>query len=450
MTGAVDCDLLVLGGGMAGLAAAARAAQRGASVVLVDKAPRTGGSAEYAGFIWTAPTLEVMREVNPGGDPTLAERLIDGFPEAVEWVASLGVDIKEPVTVLGYGRGRQTDMPQLLAVCERIVRDCDGCEIVLGALTDELLVRDGRVRGALIVGPDGEQRSITSQFTLLATGGFGGDPELRERLIHPLARDLPLRANAYSAGDGLRLGLAAGAAFGRDDAGFYGHLVPSGVAGADVHELWELTFYHSEHGVLLNLGGRRFVDETIADHLNALAVLEQPQARALLVCDQRVHEQYMNRPYVEGVEPVDPFKLAYRRGARCAVAEDLEEFEFLPEEWGYPGPRVRQSLEAFNDACTRGALEPARSRDAAPLRDPPYYVTELVPAITFSFGGLVIDAHGRVLDTQGQPIPGLLAAGADSGGVWFRAYAGGIATALVFGLQAAETALAPAAATPAA
>ena len=125
MTGAVDIepavDLLVLGGGMAGLAAAARAAQAGASVVLVEKAPRTGGSAEYAGFIWTATTLEVMREVNPEGDPALAERLVDGYPEAIEWVRSLGVDIKEPVTVLGYGRGRQTDMPQLLSTCERIV-----------------------------------------------------------------------------------------------------------------------------------------------------------------------------------------------------------------------------------------------------------------------------------------------------------------------------------------
>src|SRR5207247_2372798 len=121
----------------------------------------------------------------------------------------------------------------------------------------------------------------------------------------------------------------------------------------------------------------------VGDHLNTLAVLEQPEARALLVCDQRVHDQWMLRPYVEGVEPVDPFKRAYRRGARCAVAEDLEEFDYLPEEWGYPGPVVRESLQAFNEACLAYRLEPSRSHDAAPLLDPPYYVTELVPAITF-------------------------------------------------------------------
>jgi succinate dehydrogenase/fumarate reductase flavoprotein subunit len=439
MTTDSPVDLLVIGGGMAGLAGAARAAQAGASVVLVEKAPRAGGSAEFAGFIWTAPTLDVMRDVNPDGDPALAERLISGFPDAIEWVRALGVDVKDPVTVLGYGRGCQTDMPQLLSTCERLVRDADRCEILFGATTERLLIEDGAVSGAEIITADGDSRSIRAHWTLLATGGFGGDPQLRERHIHSSARDLPLRANPYSVGDGLRLGLSAGAAFGYENAGFYGHLVPSNVAANGAHELWEVTFYHSEHGVLLNLAGQRFVDETVGDHLNTLAVVDQPEARALFVCDQRVHDEWMLKPYVSGVEPVDTFKLAYRRGARCAVAEDLGEFEYLPDEWGYDGTAVRQALEDFNVASADGRHDPPRALDAAPLVDPPYYVTELVPAITFTFGGLLIDPQARVLDTNGESIPGLLSAGADSGGLWNRAYAGGIATALVFGLEAAQT-----------
>ena len=75
-------DLLVLGGGMAGLSAAAYACKHGASVVLVEKAPTTGGSAQYARFIHTAPTLEVMGEVNPEGDPRLTGRLVDGLGRA--------------------------------------------------------------------------------------------------------------------------------------------------------------------------------------------------------------------------------------------------------------------------------------------------------------------------------------------------------------------------------
>jgi succinate dehydrogenase/fumarate reductase flavoprotein subunit len=433
-------DLLVIGGGLAGVSTAARAAQDGASVTVVEKGPSLGGSAVYAGFLWTAPTLEVMREVNPDGDPDLAARLVTGYDDAIEWVRALGVSVKDPVTVLGYGRGVETDMTGLIAACERVVREASDTEILLGARVAKLVRSHGRVRGAEIVTADGEQRRIEARSTLLATGGFGGDPELRERHIHPLARDLPLRANPHSTGDGLRLGLAAGGTFGTENAGFYGHLVPSHVPARNAHELWEVTFYHSEHGVLVNLAGERFVDETVGDHLNTLAVLEQPEARALLVCDQRVHDEWMMRPYVEGVEPVDRFALAYRRGAHCAVAGDLEEFEYLPEEWGYDGPAVKSTLEQFNAQCVNGTVAPSRRLDIQPLVDPPYYVVELIPAITFTFGGLRVDADARVLNARRRPIPGLLAAGADIGGLWVRAYAGGAATALVFGLQAASTA----------
>jgi succinate dehydrogenase/fumarate reductase flavoprotein subunit len=437
-----EVDLLVIGGGLAGLSAAACALEDGASVVVVEKGPAVGGSALYAGFLWTTPSLEAMRAINPDGDPELCARLVEGYADAIGWVRSLGVDVKPPVTVLGYGRGVQTDMTGLIAACERRVRSSDRADLLLGAQTERLVLEDGRVRGAEVVTAAGELRRIAARSTLLATGGFGGDPELRARHIHPLAREMPLRANPYSTGDGLRLGLAAGAAFGTENAGFYGHLVPSRVPARDAHELWEVTFYHSEHGVLLNRDGRRFVDETIGDHLNTIAVLEQPEARALLVCDQRVHEEWMLRPYVEGAEGDDNFALAYRRGARCAVADAVEELEYLPEEWGYDGAAARRTLEEFNERCAAGTPTPPRTLDREPLVDPPYYVIELIPAITFTFSGLMVDSGARVLDAKGNPIPGLLAAGADIGGLWVRAYAGGALTALVFGLQAAETACA--------
>src|SRR6185436_3001260 len=102
-------DLLVLGGGMAGMTAAARAAADGASVVLVEKGPAIGGSAMYAGFIWTAPTVEVMRDVNPDGDPALSAQVVEHYGEALDWVRSLDVTLGEMVTVLGYGRGCATD-----------------------------------------------------------------------------------------------------------------------------------------------------------------------------------------------------------------------------------------------------------------------------------------------------------------------------------------------------
>lgn len=433
-------DLLVLGGGMAGMSAAAKASRDGASVVLVEKGPAIGGSAIYAGFVWTAPTVEVMHAVNPDADPVLSAQVVEHYGESLDWVRSLGVTVGEMVTVLGYGRGAATDMASYLLACERLVRDRG--ELIVGAAAERLLFEDGAVVGAEIRTRSGEGRTIRARSTVLATGGFGGDPALRAEHIHPLAEDLTLRANPHSVGDGLRLGLEVGAAFGPPNAGFYGHLIPSKVVYNNPFEFTDLTFYHSEHGVLLNLEGRRFCDETIGDHLNTLYVLEQPEARALLVYDQRVHDEWMMAPYVKGVEPLDKFQLAYRRGARAAIADELEEFEALPDEWGYPGPESLATLLEFNRQCEAGAPSPGRKLDAEPLLKPPFYVIEVIPAITFTFSGLMIDPQARVLDESGNAIPGLLAAGADAGGVFTRAYAGGLACALVFGLQAAATAMA--------
>ncbi len=436
-----DFDVLVLGGGMAGLAAAARSVQTGARVALVEKSERVGGSAIHAEFIWTAPTLEVLLEINPLGDAALGAQLICGRSAALDWVVSLGIPLGPEVELLGFGTGHQVDLRLLITAMQRIVRDGAGCELLLGTEPERLLQdNDGRVVGA-IVGGDGSQRTIRARHTVLATGGFSASSELRAELIGEAARDLPLRANPHSDGRGLALGRSVGAGIATDDAGFYGHLMAAGVPPDPEVGLATMTFFHSEHGVLVNRLGRRFVDETLGDHLNALATLDQPGGRALLICDARVHREWMLRPYVTGLPSPDKFALAYRHGARCATADSVQEFADLPPEWGYPGDAVRDALDDFNSrVATDEPLDPPRRRDAVPLTEPPYYVLEVAPAITFTFTGLRVDRAAHVLDRDGQPIQGLLAAGADAGGLYVRAYAGGLAPALVFGLTAAETA----------
>jgi succinate dehydrogenase/fumarate reductase flavoprotein subunit len=436
-----EVDVLVLGGGMAGLSAAAWSVRHGRSVVLVEKG-ELGGSALHAGFIWTAPSLEVLREAVPGGDEVLARRLVESFDPAVEWVRSLGVECLPAVEVLRFGRGHQTVIPTYLHACEVIVRDDPASEILVGAEAVRLLVDDGEVHGAELVLPSGARRIVRAAATVLATGGFQGDPELRASLIHPNARGVPVRGNPYSRGDGLRLGLEAGGRFGPDDAGFYGHLLPFGVQLEERDDFVGLTLYYSEHAVLLDLDCRRFVDETVGDHLTTMALLGRREGRGLLVSDARVREEWILRPYVEGVRPVDTFDACYRRGARCAVAHDLDELLEMPPEWGYDGAAVRQSLLDFNRGCVDGSLDPPRAFDATPIDRPPFYVIEVVPAITFTFAGLLVDDEARVLDADRRPIPGLYAAGADAGGLYVRAYAGGIAAALVFGLRAAQSAIA--------
>jgi succinate dehydrogenase/fumarate reductase flavoprotein subunit len=434
-----DVDLLVIGGGMAGLSAAAWSVRNGRSVVLVEKGD-LGGSAARAGFIWTAPSYEALRTAIPDGDPALAARLIEGFEPAVEWVRSLGVEVQPAVTVLRFGRGHQTSILNYFRACELAIREDAGSELLLGAETQRLLVARGTVRGAEIRLASGDVSEIRASATLLATGGFGGDPDLRAQLIDPKARDIPLRANRYSRGDGLRLAREVGAQFGPDDAGFYGHLMAAGVQLREDDDYPALSLFQSEHAALFNIHAERFVDETVGDHLTTLALLKQPEARGLLISDERTKE-LLSQPYVEGVMPTDFFDNVYKRGARAAVAHDLDELTYLPPEWGYDGNAIKEALLEFNRRCADGTVDPPRQHDALPIDKPPFYVVEAVPAITFTFGGLRIDPDARVLGEDDRPIPGLLAAGADAGGVYVRAYAGGLAAALVFGLRAARTAL---------
>lgn len=431
-------DLLVIGAGMAGLTAAARATREGRRVLVVEVSDDVGGSARFAGYAWTAPSREVMHEVNPGGDPSLRHALVDRFAGGVEWIRSVGVEAKGAVPILGFGRGHQFDTNQYVDTCRRIVTEAGG-EVRLKTATRRLLTANGRVTGAELEGPDGAVEQVTATWTLLATGGFQADRDLIAEKVHPQAPRMQLRSNPNSSGAGYRLATEVGAATGAEDAGFYGHLIPTHVPFADSGDFVGLSLYYSEHALLFNLRNERFTDETLGDHLTTMALLEQPEARGLLVADARVHRDWIVGSYVEGAIAVDKFAVANRRGGRCGLAESLEELEYLPEEWGYDGAAIRAAVERFNAEAASGTVDPGRALDSAPLDEGPWYVIECEPAITFPFHGIRIDDRAQVLDTSGAPIPGLLAAGSDTGGLWYRAYAGGLAAALVFGLTAAST-----------
>jgi succinate dehydrogenase/fumarate reductase flavoprotein subunit len=338
--------------------------------------------------------------------------------------------------VLRFGRGHQFDTSQYVAACERRIKERDG-SVWTGTRAVALRTAGNAVTGADLCLPDGTVLPAPARWTLLASGGYQGDPDLRAELIHPQARDLELRGNPWSTGDGLRLGRSAGVPFGADRAGFYGHLIPSGVALNDPSRFVDLALYFSEHALLFNVDGARFIDETLGDHLTTIALVSQPRARGLLVADAVTHRDFITQSYVEGAPALDKFALANRSGARCAVAYDLDELAHVPPEWGYPGPTIAATIRRLNAG---GAVGPGRRHDSRPLDAPPYYVLEVAPAITYTLGGLLIDPDARARSAAGGTVPGLLVAGADAGGLYTGAYAGGLAAALVYGLAAAATA----------
>lgn len=432
-------DLLVIGAGMAGLTAAARAAEQGARVIVVEKGADIGGSAAISGaHLWTVPDLETFAAECPTGDKVLAQRLIDGFPAAVDWVAASGAWMSAPLAVLGYGRGHRIDIGGYLDWCRRTVEKSAGT-VLTSRRVDGLIVENRRVTGAREKNRHGTTE-LRAPWTLLATGGFQGDQSLQDEHIAPQG-SLLLRANPTSTGDGLRLARAAGAAYSSHLSAYYGHLVSWPLPRFEPADFVPYTLFYSNLGVLLDVSGRRFVDESRADHVNAQAVCRAPEARALLLFDDAAYQLATNTPAAEGMDKPDPFTAGYDAGAHAVTASTLDEIEAAVTTWGFECGPLHETVTDYNRqlAC-EGTPVPGRQRYRIPLVDAPFRAIEVRPGITMTHGGLRVDAEARVVDAEGEPIAGLLAAGADAGGLNDGGYAGGLAPATVFGLQAAATA----------
>src|ERR1044072_5868272 len=112
----IDCDLLVLGAGMAGLSAAGYAAEHGATVIVIEKAKSFGGSALLSGgILWTASSADRMR-LYSGGDPELGEVVLRNYALGVAWMRRREIAMSPAVPVL-HGRGYQIDILEHLRGC---------------------------------------------------------------------------------------------------------------------------------------------------------------------------------------------------------------------------------------------------------------------------------------------------------------------------------------------
>ena len=347
-------DLVVAGGGMAGLSAAVRARELGADVVVHEKGDRPGGSMLLSsGVVWRYREWETFRNECPGGDQDLQRAVWEGLDDAVAWLESLGAPVVE----------RDTGNPLTT-----------GVRFDPHGLTETLAARAGEIRLGEPLGavPDGVP-------LVLATGGFQGDRALVREHITPEADALVLRANPWSAGDGLRLALARGASLSAGLDEFYGRNLAAAprIAPEDFVPLAQV---YARHATVENDRGERYEARTWSEIDVVQWTARQPGARAWYsVADEALGEPIRGRTVGDVIE------LARRAGA--------------------PVERV--------DGATRVGV---------------------VAGITATLGGIRVDARARAAD-------GLWAAGADVGGISTGGWASSLASALVLGRVAAEDAV---------
>jgi succinate dehydrogenase/fumarate reductase flavoprotein subunit len=361
--------LTVAGAGMAGLCAAARARELGAEVTLLEKGDRPGGSMLLSScVVWRHRSFDDFRAECPDGDPELQRLVWERLDDALEWLRSLGAPVVWEETGNPRTVGKRFD-PR--------------------GLTDALVRTAGEPQLGIALEPQVTDCYLDEGALVLASGGFQGSPALVAEHVAPAA-PLRLRANPWSAGDGLLAGLERGAATSAGMAEFYGRNMPDADFG-EAHFVPQAQLY-GRFARVFDEDGVEFFHGEVSWSENDLvqATARRPGARAFYVLGE------------------------------AALAE-----------------RVRERTVADLVAAAPTRLEPSE----LPFPAPPdaRVAVRVKPGITHTIGGLRVDTNARVLDGEDRPLDGLFAAGADVGGIAAGGYASGLAGALVLGLTAAET-----------
>lgn len=456
----MDYDVIVLGGGGAGLAAAVSAQAAGARVLLVEAGDHLGGSTAMSAGVFYAAETSVQRAAGVTDDvermyryymainqwvlePGLVMRYCTESAPTLEWLLELGVKYPpEMLYVSGVddtARGHQCvgGGAGLIAVLAEHAATL-GVEVRLGTRVEQLVVADGAVRG-VVVG----RVLVSAGAVVLATGGFGASPDLLAEYFPAALQHGPRWTNYFgnptSRGDGIRMTRDVGA-----DVVGRGWGMLNWTAGftdepADFCPPWI---------VFVNLAGRRFMAEDAAYAVAGNLMQLQPESRCFAILDEAArassddaNERRDKLGVGEYTWSGETILAKYREGL-VLRADTLDE---LAERAGIDPDGLRVTIERYN-ADARIGLDSA-FRKAGPLRevkDGPFYAVE-VRASTFgnTFPGLRIDQDARVQDAAGATIPGLYAAGEAAGGVMGTRYVGGgnaVGNAVIFGRIAGRAA----------
>ena len=464
-------DVIIIGGGNAALCAAISAREGGASVLLIERAPREnrGGNSSFSGgaFRVAYNGVEELQELMPDlQQEEIARSDFGSYPEdqyynelatlsqyradadlldtvtgmslpTLKWMTRQGVRF---VPIFGRQAFKVGERFKFwggltvevsgggLGLTESLYHKAEsiGVQCMYGARARSL----ERLGGGWVVGLDSALQctQVAANSVVLACGGYHANLQWRAKYLGPGWDLAKVRGSRFNTGDGIEMALAVGAAAHGHWSGchavFYDlNALPFG----DINMLNQQKNYFTL-GVVVNADGKRFIDEG-ADFRNytysgmGAKVLQQPSAVAWQIFDQKT----------VGLLPDE-----YRgRHTTKLTADSLSE---LAEKLdGINVPAFLDMIESFNRATNQDVefnpavkdgkgttgLDVPKSNWALPLDAPPFVAYAVTCGITCTFGGLKVDTSAQVLDDADRPIQGLYAAGELVGGLYYVKYAGG-------------------------
>ena len=436
-------DIVIIGAGGGGMAAAITAQEAGADVAIFEKMPIAGGNTSKSSGGMNASETKFQKEQGiedsndlfyedtlEGGkgtnDPELLRYMVDHSAEAIEWLDSIGITLNN-ITFSGGASVKRIHRPEDGSavggyLVEGLLRNIHEKEIPLFVNSEVTKINetDGKVSGVNVT-VEGEEKTINAKAVIIATGGFGGNLEMVSE-IKPELEGFVTTNHEGATGDGIRMAEELGAAVvDMDQIQIHptveqstSYLVTESVRG--------------DGGILVNQQGERFTDELLTRDKVSANIIALPEKYAYIIADQRLKES---------VTAINQ----YEEKGIVTKAETIEE---LAEKLEIPAENLKATLDTWNEAV-KNQEDKDFGRTTGmeyDLSHAPYYAIKIAPGIHHTMGGLKIDTETHVLREDGTAIEGLFGAGEVTGQVHGSNRIGGNAVAdiIVFGRQAGNIA----------
>ena len=424
-TKSLEAQLVIIGGGGAGLSAAVAAAEKGIpGVIVLEKRGVPGGNTALATglFACESPVQEREKIIADRDelfkramhwahwnrtDPRIFRAFLNKSGDTIRWLERKGLEFRvipffpnqEP-RVWHCPAGKGAQLTRVLA------KECGEMGVQILLHTTGKKIRRGagdNVTGLLAMGE--EEFEIKTESVIIATGGFGGNQRLLEKHCPQHYEGMPLRGLPLT-GDGLLLASEAGAAI--DDSVT---LLKEGPR-VDANR-WPLMGLEREACTLwVNTRGERFIDEAVGFHpfesVNAL--LRQRGKMCFTLLDSTISQSFIEKtPALEEALRIEADK------GRLKISDSWDEIA----RWiGADPGRMKATIEEYNGFCDHGydQVFAKDRRYLLPLRRAPFYAIRGLPHFLDTLGGIKIDEQMKVLDDRSSPIVGLYAAGVITSG----------------------------------
>ena len=433
-------DVVVVGGGGAGMSAAVRLAELGQQVILFEKASFLGGAISVSGGnqvvmgsqlqadngVEDDSVESMVADFEANGAGKNNEEILTLFAEnvgaATDWlVASCGIEFDAGLHQLGeYSHNRElayTGGGAGFAERMRKAVESSGAAVYLSTKVESLLVEDGAVVGVKAVSTDGtKEYTVHAANVVLATGGYGNNKDM----LTDEMKSALYYGPSTSTGDGIRMAEAVNARTANME---YGKRYPNGIevdTGIAKSTIAGNIVGWTMSAILVNADGNRVVNEKASNRTILEEELQQPGGMLYLLLDSETFEVWKTKLAPAGISEGDIEKYLAANGTTTPVFAHGETLEEAAAAAGVNAENLAATVEKYNSFVEKGE-DADFGRNASYLTMKigagPYYLIEQKPRFATTMGGLVVNTYMQVLNQDGNAISGLYAAGETCGQV---------------------------------